>query len=95
MNDREVELALRKQRLLIESADLRQAIKNDVSGLGPLFQAGDAVVVGVRWLRQHAGLVAGVSALLLVARPRRLWRWTRRGLSAWRAWRKLKAWSAG
>ena len=27
--------------------------------------------------------------------PRRLWRWTRRGLSAWRAWRKLKAWSAG
>lgn len=90
MNDRLLELALKKQRLQFESAALRQKFQGDLSRLSPLFSACDSVAAGGRWLREHPQWVAGAGVLLLVTRPSWLWRWARRGFFVWQTWRRLR-----
>jgi hypothetical protein len=98
MNADTLALALEKQRLQLKSAALRQQWLGHARGLQPVCAAVDHVGAGLRWLRGHpqalaaGGLAAGVA--LLVARPRVLWRWTRRSLVVWQAWRKGRAWLA-
>lgn len=59
-------------------------------GLAPLFAVADAIQRGVTTLRQHPHWVLAGVAVLLVARPRLVWRWTKRALIGWRAWRSLR-----
>jgi hypothetical protein len=40
-------------------------------------------------MKQNTPLLIAIAAGLLVARPRRAFRWLRRGFFAWQAWRKL------
>ena len=87
---REVELALRKQRLQFKSAALRRDLAQDFVGIAPAFKAVEQVRRGVTWLRANPELVAGVAVALLVIRPKASWRWARRGFIAWQAWRRLR-----
>lgn len=87
---REVELALRKQRLQFESAALRRSLTTDVAGFVPLANGIDRLRTGWSWLRTHPQVVVAVAVALLVARPRAVLRWTRRGFIAFRAWRALR-----
>jgi hypothetical protein len=45
----------------------------------------------VWWLRQRPWLVAGAVCTVAVLRPRRTWRWLRRGWSLWRLWQRGQA----
>lgn len=89
MNPRLVELALRKQRLQLQSAALRLDLAHRAAPFAPIFGVADRVRNGFRWLRRHPEAVAAAAVALLVARPRQLFRWARRGVIAWQAWRKL------
>jgi hypothetical protein len=90
MNGKLVELALRKQRLQIDSAVLRGDLSRFATGLSPLFAAADHVAEGVSWLRRHPQILAAAALGLLLARPRRVLRWTRRAFIGWQAWRRVK-----
>lgn len=90
MNPRLLELALRKQRLQWEIAAQRDQLARYGAGLAPAFGAADHVREGVRWMRQHPEAVAAGVAALVVVRPRVAWRWARRGVFAWQAWRRLR-----
>lgn len=92
MNARWLELALRKQRLQLRSAQLRAEVAADAAALEPLFVAGDRIRDGVRWLGRHPEVPVGAGVALLVARPRRLLGWARRGLFAWQAARRVRLW---
>lgn len=92
MNARQLELALRKQRLQLRSAALRDQFAGHASAFEPLFAAGDQVRDGVHWLKRHPEAVAGVAVAVAVARPRALFRWARRSLVAWQAWTRLQTW---
>lgn len=92
MSPAAVELALRKQRLLWQSASQRDALAAAAAGLAPAFAVADAVRDGARWLRRHPEWVAGTAVALLVARPRFIWRWLRRGFLGWQLWRKVGEW---
>ena len=83
MNSRMLELALRKQRLLTQSASQRRQFAAQAQGLQPLFSGADKVAAGVQWLRQHPALVAVTSAAFFVLRPRFLVRLAMRGFSTW------------
>ncbi|GAB2180901.1 hypothetical protein DLREEDagrD3_11240 [Denitratisoma sp. agr-D3] len=85
-----LQLALKKQRLVLRSTGLRQALAVDCQPLSPLFTTADKVVDGVYWLRARPGLVAAAAALVVVLRPRTVFRWGRRGLVAWRLVRLLQ-----
>ena len=87
---KEVELALRKQRLQFKSAALRRDLAHDISGIAPVFRAAEQVRAGIAWLRANPLLVGGVAVALVVLRPKVCWRWARRGFIAWQAWRRLQ-----
>jgi hypothetical protein len=87
-----IELALRKQRLQLESDFLREQWCAHVAGLEPAFRTGNRIVDGVRWLRRHPPVFVAGAVALLVARPRSVVRWLRRTVVAWRSWRRLRGW---
>ncbi|QDX82275.1 hypothetical protein B9N43_14105 [Denitratisoma sp. DHT3] len=91
MNQRDLELALRKQRLQLHSAALRHRIAADAAGLAPAFAVADRLGDGLRWLREHPRWVVGGLVALLVARPRAALRWGRRGWFVWRVARRALA----
>lgn len=91
MNAKLVELALRKQRLQIDSMALRGELGRYAAGISPLFAVTDHVVDGVSWVRRHPHVLAAVALGLLLVRPKRALRWTRRAFVGWQAWRRLSS----
>lgn len=88
----EIELALRKQRLLLRSAQLRVELAGHAAGAAPVLVVGDRLLAGARWLRRHPVVAVAAAGVLLALRPRPLLRWTRRGVVAWQAWRRVRTW---
>jgi hypothetical protein len=85
-----IELALRKQRLLFRSVELRERWAADAAAFKPLCAGVDRVRDAGVWLRRHPELVAGIAVALLVARPRAAFRWLRRSVSVLLFWRRLR-----
>lgn len=87
-----LELALKKQRLQLRSAALRNEWVACAAGVRPLLDSADRVRAAGVWLRRHPEIWVGVGIALVVARPRVAWRWVRRGVAAWQLWRKGRSW---
>lgn len=85
-----LELALKKQRLLIDGERLRADFARHATGLAPAFHGADLAVAGVGWLRRHPPVVVATLVALAVARPSRVWRWARRAFLGWQAWLRLR-----
>ncbi|MCK9380724.1 MAG: YqjK-like family protein [Sulfuritalea sp.] len=90
MNSTALELALKKQRLLIASESLRAEFGGYAAGLAPAFTTADYAVEGARWLRRNPLIAVAAGVALAVARPKRALRWVRRGFLGWQAWRQLR-----
>lgn len=90
MNQRDLELALKKQRLVLRSAALRVHLTREAGQLKPAFSTVDQIREALSWIREHLHIIAVVSAAALVARPRTLFRWGRRGYFVWKALRSLR-----
>ena len=89
-----MELALRRQRLLIRSAALRDALAEQAAVLDAPFAAADRARAGVHWLvRQRAWLGVGL-VFVLAVRPRRAWRLLGFGWRLWRRARRVRPWLA-
>ena len=89
MSAKTLELALRKQRVLFESAHRREDFTASLRDIAPLFHAGDRLRASAGWLKRHAPLLLALGAGLLAARPRRALGWLRRGFFVWQCWRKI------
>lgn len=90
MNSATLELALKKQRLLIASESLRTDFGRYAAGLAPVFAGADCAVEGARWMRRNPQIVVAAAVALLVIRPQRAWRWARRAFIGWQAWSQLR-----
>lgn len=93
MSPRELELALKRQRLQLAAETERQALAKAVAELDPLFAAADHVAAGIAYTRRHPELVVAAVALLAAINRRArafLWRWSKRGFVIWRFWRKIR-----
>lgn len=90
MSPQQLELALKKQRLLMRSGALRKNFGQYATAWKPVFSAADRVRRGLHWLRRHPALPVAVLVATAVARPRGVLRWARRGWFAWQALRKLR-----
>lgn len=91
MNPKLVELALRKQRLQIRSAEQRDALVHHAQAVAPVLHGIDRISDGVRWARDNAPLLSGVGIFLLVTRPRAGLRWARRAWMGWQLVRRVRA----
>ena len=90
MSERLQQLTLKKQRLLARSTDLRERLIEQSAGFSPAFSFADLLHDGIAMLRRHPEWVVGAAAFVLVARPRFVWRWAKRGLVGWRLWHTVQ-----
>jgi hypothetical protein len=90
-----LELALRKQRLQMHSALLRDQWVLHAGALKPLFGGADRAREGADWLRRHPGALVAGAVALAVMRPRGMFRWARRAFAAWQLWRQSGRWLQG
>ena len=90
MSPRKVELALKKQRLQLRSAKMRDDFAAYAAGLTPAFALADRGRSALRWVRRHPVLPVALLAAVLAARPRAMLRWAQRGFVVWQALRKLR-----
>jgi YqjK-like protein len=84
-----LEIALKKQRLLIKSEELRQEFGRNGRGVEPAFQVADTAVAGANWIKRHPEVVAGVAITVVVARPKLVWKWGKRVYTGWKTWQQL------
>lgn len=91
MKQRQLELALRKQRLLLECASQRLQLAQHARGLQPAFRGADRAVDALHWLQRHPALVAVAGAAAFILRPRFLWRLGMRGYSLWTLTKTLRS----
>ena len=93
MSPKREALLERKLQLVHESRQLRERFVARAQSLQPLFAGADQARTGWRWLQSHPEVWVTVGVALLVARPRRLWRWGGKAWLLWRWGRRLKAWT--
>lgn len=90
ISQRQLELALKKQRLQYRCAEQRRELARGLMPLLPAFALAETVRSGVRWAREHPALSAGMLVAIIVAKPRFAMRWARRAWLTWQAWCKLR-----
>ena len=89
---REAELAARKQRLLIRSAELRVTLAHQAEALQAPLALADQAISGARWLRSHPQWPLGALLALAVLRPRRALAWATRLWWGWDLYKKTRRW---
>lgn len=91
MRDRQLEIRLRRERLIARAAAQRESVAHDLDALAPAIRVVDRGIAGVAWLRAHPGVLLAGAGVMLVLRPGRTLRWSLRIFSAWQAYRRLTA----
>lgn len=82
-------LAARREELRIRSTVLRGRLATQAQAWQVPLALADQVAEGVRWLRRNPEWPLAGAALVLLLRPRLLWRWAGRGFWVWQLWRRL------
>ena len=90
MNSRLLELATRHGALKARIDAQRLQLARHVVPLEKALAVGDRALEGVDWLKHHPAVVGVAVAAVVIARPKRAWRWARRGIFVWRGWQTLK-----
>jgi len=90
-----IDLAVQRGRLLERSAMQREMLRQQLQPVIGAMQRTDRAMATLRhgtdYLLAHPGMLVSAAAAVIVLRPRRVWRWTRRGLLAWSIWRKARS----
>ncbi len=90
MNDKTLELALRKQALQFRIQTQREQWATTLETVDGALDKVSRLRGGIEWLRENAPIVSAVALVLLIARPRRTLRWARRLVLGWQIYRKLR-----
>jgi hypothetical protein len=93
MEKRLIELHLQRGRLIERIAQQRSALARELAPFRIACDTTDLVVAAARdaarFVQRHPVGVAAFAAALVAMRPRRAWRWLKRGVFIWRGWRAL------
>jgi len=90
MNERLLELAHKRGRLTAKIQAQREALAQDAWPVASMLGVADSGAAGLRWLKAHPGSVGAGLALSFILRPKRVFRWLRRGYLAWRGYTTLR-----
>ena len=84
MNAKLIELVERRATLVAKAASERAELSQALAPWRRPLAVVDQGWVAVRYLRNHAALLAGIVAFVVPLRPLRVARWLRRGWLVWR-----------
>ncbi|MDE2583939.1 MAG: YqjK-like family protein [Betaproteobacteria bacterium] len=90
MNQRLLELAHKRGRLSAQIQSQREALARDAWPLEAGLRVADSGAAGLHWLKDHPGVVGSGVAIGLMLRPKRVFRWLRRGYLAWKGYTLLR-----
>ena len=90
MNDKLLQLASRQGALKARIEAQRHTLAELAVPLENALARGDAVLQGVDWLKHHPLAIGAAVLAVVVARPRRAWRWAKRGFMVWRSWQGIR-----
>lgn len=92
MNEKLLNLAQRRESLVMEAAKQRVQLGQAVDAWRAPFALVDQGRVAISFIRKHPIWMAACSAVLLkFLRPSRIGKWLQRGLLAWQVVRKLRS----
>ncbi|MDR2838931.1 MAG: YqjK-like family protein [Azonexus sp.] len=95
MSKRSLKLAERRGALSERIAAQRERLAQHATGIERLCAGGDVALHGVDWLKQHPVTAGLASFAIVLLRPRRAFRWVKRGFFLWRGWRSAHQLLAG
>jgi hypothetical protein len=84
------DVAYKREQLLARCDAQREDLAALIEQFAGPLKIADGAIAGVRYFRSHPLALGAVTALLAAARGRGLWKWVKRGLLAWRAYRALR-----
>lgn len=84
MSASRLEVATRHGALRARIAAQRDDLTQHVAPLETALAGADKVLAGVDWLKHHPAAMAAAVVVLVVASPKRAWRWGKRGFLVWR-----------
>ena len=90
MNEKLIEMAERRKTLVTRAATQRAELSQAFAPWRGAWAVADRCWVSVRYIRNHAALMAGVAAFVVPLRPLRGARWLRRGWLVWGMARVVK-----
>lgn len=90
MSPKLLELATRHGALKARIEEQRRTLARHSVPIEAALARGDTVLKGVDWLKHHPAAVGIAMFIAVVARPRRAWRWARRGLFLWRGLQAIR-----
>ena len=90
MNHKALALATRHGALKARIDEQRRLLARQVGPVENALARGDQVLKGVDWLKHHPAAVGLAVMAVVVARPRRAWRWAQRSFFLWRGWQAIK-----
>jgi len=94
MNDKLIQLAERRQRLIQLAAQQRGILAQNIEPLRKPFSIADRGLEIMRYFRQNPLLMAGTTALLGIIRPLRYTKWFHAGWVAFKLARNVRRWLA-
>lgn len=86
------DLAVRQQRLLVRSAQLRLVLAEQAQALRRPLALADRVQSGLQWLYRNPQWPLGALALVIVVRPRRAMVWGGRLWWSWKTFKQAQHW---
>lgn len=90
MNNKLLQLAERRARLIQESADQRMQLAESIDAWREPLALADQCIVAISFFKKHPiWLTAGSAILLKLLRPGRAGKWISRSWIAWKLLRKL------
>ncbi len=90
MSSSRLEVAVRHGALRARIAAQREDLNKHIAPLETALGGADKALAGVDWLKHHPAAVVAAVAVLVVASPKRAWRWTKRGFVVWRGWQTVR-----
>ena len=90
MSEQLIKLAERRATLIARAENQRDTLAHASVPLQAPLALADRGLAGIHYLRQHPEWLAGTAALVLLLKPRRIFKWSQRGWLAWRFARGLR-----
>jgi len=90
MNQKLIQLAERRRRLVAQAAAQRTALAHNVEPWRSRLAVVDQGVAVFRFIGRHPALMVGAALVLAALRPRRAGKWLQRGWLVWQIGRRLR-----
>jgi len=90
MSERLIKLAERRATLIAKAENQRNALSQAAVPLRVPLALADRGLAGITYLKLHPEWLAGSAVVVLLLKPRRIFKWAQQGWLVWRFTRSLK-----